>query len=446
MISGLYLHIPFCKSRCSYCDFYTAACKDDELSFDRYVESLSLALKRLSRAGLLAELETVYVGGGTPSYLQSKLTMLLYNLSLLIHVDRLKEFTVECNPESFTPALFKDLRALGVTRYSFGVQSFDDKELRLLGRAHSSKEVHEALEFLSAEGAEVSIDLICGLPNQSLEDFKRSLETALSYPLNHISIYPLSIEEGTLLGRQIEEGRLPEPDEDTQVEILLYAQERLEQAGYVHYEISNYAKAGHESQHNSSYWKAHEYLGLGPHASSMINAQDFKELAQCLNLSLELPEDLGSQELSDLLACPDLERFRFECLESTQSFMEALQVKSLSNSALSKGACTRQTPASLRIACEGLDAQECFVEDLMLSLRLLKGFNYKMKLAELDQLVDRAKLTKDCAQAIKACLEFYIKQGQLQLKGDQLSFTSTSWLLGNEIFASIWDCAYLGKE
>lgn len=266
---ALYLHVPFCKRRCNYCDFSTTAVACDDARLDAYVEAMTAEIRRASRSGELGHIETVYFGGGTPTYLGNKrLSSLLYTLSLSMHLTPEVECTIEANPDSLTEGMVKDLYALGATRISLGVQSFDDSLLSFLGRVHSSEQAKRAIEMAHSRFENVSIDLMCGLPGQTAEGFRRDLECALSQGVKHVSVYPLMVEEGTPLYRSVERGDI-EVDEDLGAELMEVAAEVLGGAGMHRYEVASYAFAGCESRHNSAYWTGKPYLGLGEGAVSM---------------------------------------------------------------------------------------------------------------------------------------------------------------------------------
>ena len=298
---ALYIHVPFCKARCSYCSFYTRAVRFDDAAIDRYVEELIVALRRLSKAGLLAHIKTIYFGGGTPSFLGSRyLTSILYALSVSMSFDTLEEISLECNPESVSRSFVKDLWALGVNRLSFGVQSFQDEKLKLLGRSHSAEEARQALDWAFERFSNVSLDLMAGLPCQTLENFEDDIKAALGFPLTHVSIYPLSLDEGTRLKRAYDEGLYPSQDEDLQVDMLEYAHAYLTAEGFEHYEIANFAHKRHRSKHNTVYWQGVSYLGLGSGAISMRQNSQVRER---FNYQGELEERLGAHErlIEDML-------------------------------------------------------------------------------------------------------------------------------------------------
>lgn len=267
---ALYLHIPFCVRRCGYCDFATRAVERDSPVIDEYVESLVLDIRRASREGKLGALETVYLGGGTPSYIGMKrLSSLLYALSMSMHLEPEVECTMEANPESLTAPMVRDIWALGVNRLSLGVQSFDDEVLAILGRAHNAEAARQAIAAAQTRFDNVSVDLMCGIPGQSADSFRRSVEEAVALGVKHVSVYPLTIEPGTPFDRAVLRGEMPEPDDDVEAEAMEAARTVLEAAGFHRYEVASYALPGYESRHNTAYWTGKPYLGLGRSAVTM---------------------------------------------------------------------------------------------------------------------------------------------------------------------------------
>ena len=272
---ALYIHLPFCVKRCGYCDFATEAVPAASPAIDEYVEGLVLELRRKSREGELGAIETVYLGGGTPSHVgAARLTSLLYALSTGMHLEPEVECTMEANPESLTGPLVRDVWALGVNRLSLGVQSFDDEVLALLGRAHDADDALAALEAARERFDNVSVDLMCGIPGQSDESFSASVQAAVAAGAKHVSVYPLTIERGTPFAKAVRRGRLPEPDDDAAARHMQMAARLLGEAGFRRYEVASYALPGYESRHNTAYWSGVPYLGLGASAVTMTQNGD----------------------------------------------------------------------------------------------------------------------------------------------------------------------------
>ena len=265
-MSGIYAHIPFCKSRCIYCGFYSTTLLSLQ---DEYVDAMLRELD--NRRDYLPDepVTTIYIGGGTPSMLSShNLSRLCFSLKDFAG-ESLKEFTVECNPDDITPELASLLYSLGVNRVSMGAQTFSDKRLAFIHRRHKAYQVKEAVENLRNVGIRnISIDLMFGFPDETVENWKCDIEQALSLGVQHISAYSLMYEEGTPLYKLLEEGKIKEISEDVSLEMYETLITLLTQAGYEHYEISNFALPGYRSKHNSSYWKRVPYLGIGAAAHS----------------------------------------------------------------------------------------------------------------------------------------------------------------------------------
>ena len=268
--AGLYIHIPFCSSRCSYCDFATGLYQS-ELA-ERYVRALCAEIGASHEAG--ARVDTIYFGGGTPSLLdQSQLDRILNALHEQFDVDTGSEITLEINPGSVDLTRLRDFRRLGVNRASFGAQTFDDRELAKLGRSHSAADTHRTFHDLRAAGfANVSFDLIAGLPGQTLQRWQRNVDEALALQPEHLSFYLLEVHSGTPLAQHIQRGIQPAPDEDLAAVMYEWMLERAAQAGYEHYEISNLCRPGFQSRHNTKYWTAEPYFGFGCSAHSYDGA------------------------------------------------------------------------------------------------------------------------------------------------------------------------------
>lgn len=267
---ALYLHLPFCVKRCSYCDFATAAVPRESSAIDEYVEDLCLQIRRKAKEGELAAIETVYLGGGTPSHVGiRRLSMLLYTLSLSMRLEPDVECTMEANPESLDERMVRDVWALGVNRLSLGVQSFDDVVLQTLGRAHSADDARRAIAAAQTRFQNVSIDLMCGIPGQSEDSFAASVREAVGLGVTHVSVYPLTIEPHTPFDEAVLAGNMEEPDDDVEACHMQAAARILTAAGFERYEVASYARPGFQSRHNTAYWTGVPYLGLGRSAATM---------------------------------------------------------------------------------------------------------------------------------------------------------------------------------
>ena len=256
----IYLHVPFCKSRCVYCDFFSTTNGPDW--HGRYLEALLREMEQRREDIGRARADTIYIGGGTPSQLPPQLLQQFFEkLDALCGFSELQECTIEANPDDVTEEWVRALKDTPVNRVSMGVQSLNDAMLRILGRRHSSKQALQALELLRTEGFEnVSVDLMFGLPNQNICDLERDVKAMLEVNVPHLSAYALQVEEGTVLAKRLKDDeslRLPSDDEVATMYDLL-VQSVLE-AGMEHYEISNFAKPGYRARHNSGYWKGLPY-------------------------------------------------------------------------------------------------------------------------------------------------------------------------------------------
>ena len=264
---GLYIHIPFCKAKCAYCDFYSLAHSEEKM--DAYMAALLRHLEEVAPRAAGMQVDTVYFGGGTPSYLgAARLCRILQTVLRRYDVARDAEITLEANPDSAGD--WKELRKLrraGFNRLSLGVQSTDDALLRRIGRVHTYEQVQQAvMAARKAKFTNLSLDLIYGLPGQTMEDWQRTLADAVALGPEHLSCYGLKLEEGTPLWQQRQ--TLTLPDDDAQADMYLYTVAALGEMGYEQYEISNFAKSGKESRHNLKYWRMEEYAGFGPGAHS----------------------------------------------------------------------------------------------------------------------------------------------------------------------------------
>lgn len=264
---GIYIHIPFCRSKCDYCDFYSLAGRDDRM--DQYQKALLSHIKETAPLAQDFPVDTIYIGGGTPSYYGAKrLKELLGVIRKLYKAEKDAEVTVECNPDSVDVKSLKILRKAGVNRLSMGMQSANACELERIHRIHTPQQVNEAATAARKAGfTNLSLDLIYGLPGQTMDSWKATVEHALSLIPQHLSCYGLKVEEGTPLAARVAQGEVL-PDDDQQADLYLWTVGRLERAGYPQYEISNFAKPGFASRHNLRYWLTQPYIGFGPGAHS----------------------------------------------------------------------------------------------------------------------------------------------------------------------------------
>ena len=264
---GLYIHIPFCKQKCAYCDFYSLA--GSESRMDTYIDALCADLTEQSQYVGSYRVDTVYFGGGTPSYLgEKRLLRILKTILKKYTVAKDAEITLEANPDSAADwKALCSLRRAGFNRISLGMQSACDEELRDIGRIHTAAQTRQAVENCRKAGFEnLSLDLIYGLPRQTMERWQENLAAAVALQPEHLSCYGLKVEEGTPLFARKDSACLP--DDEAQADFYLYTVEYLRAAGYVQYEISNFARPGKESRHNLKYWQLGEYMGFGPGAHS----------------------------------------------------------------------------------------------------------------------------------------------------------------------------------
>jgi oxygen-independent coproporphyrinogen-3 oxidase len=286
-MAGIYIHVPFCYTRCSYCDFYKTT--DQQLK-DEYIKALCKEIE-LNRSFLLKEdIETIYFGGGTPSTLSvEELETILRSIKQISSCDQLKELTLEVNPDDVNAEYIQSIVSLGVNRLSMGIQSFFDAHLRKMNRRHNAEQARNAIQIAKENGIQnMSIDLIYGLPYMTMDEWKENVKLAIESDVQHISAYHLTFEKGTLYYDYLKKGKLTEVPEESSVEQFEYLVSELKKAGFEHYEISNFSKKGLESKHNSNYWTGVKYLGLGPSAHSfdgknrMWNVRDIQKYCRAL--------------------------------------------------------------------------------------------------------------------------------------------------------------------
>lgn len=371
---GIYIHVPFCRSKCQYCDFYSLGGAREKGLTENYLEAV---IRHMQEAGALApgyRVDTVYFGGGTPSYLgQDGLIRLMDGVRRRFSVAGDAEVTLEANPDSVSEKMLKRLKAEGFNRLSLGVQTDDDLLLRKLGRPHSYRQAARAVELARQAGfTNISLDLMYGLPGQTRSDWVNTLTHVLELQPEHMSCYGLKVEEGTPLWSYRQAANLP--DDDTQADMYLEAVNILKDRGYAQYEISNFARRGLRSKHNLKYWTGGEYLGFGPAASS----------------------DFGGK--------------RFTIAPDIHGYIEGIR----------KG-------GAVLSECQEIPARERAGEYLMLGLRTAQGID--------GQVYTRQFLLP--FQPIADCLETYRAQDLAMADGDRWRLTPRGFLLSNTIIAQL---------
>lgn len=261
---GIYVHIPFCKRKCDYCDFISYSNKDSKI--EEYIEAVK---KEIELQKIKSEITTVYIGGGTPSYIDSKYIKEIMSEIQKKNVKEDAEITIELNPGTVTLEKLKDYKDAGINRLSIGLQTTKDELLKQIGRIHNFEQFVETYKMAREVGFQnINVDLMLGLPNQRIKDLKESLESVLKLQPEHISVYSLIVEDGTTIANKIENRELELPEEDLERNMYWYVKNTLELNGYKHYEISNFAKHGYESKHNMNCWNQKEYIGIGLAAHS----------------------------------------------------------------------------------------------------------------------------------------------------------------------------------
>ncbi len=301
---GLYIHVPFCLSKCNYCTFYSIT---EYSLIPKYIQALFREMK--SHGGRFDGFDTVYFGGGTPSVLgRENIELIVNEIHDVFSLISGYEMTIEVNPYAFDIPFLHAIRSMGFNRINIGIQSFNDRFLKFLGRSHDSKEAEKALRDVQNTGfCNIGLDLIYSVPEQSISDWTKTLRKAVSLTPQHLSCYELTIEKKNPLGLLRESGAITEPDESLQYELFMRTSEFLESKGYFHYEVSNFARSPElASRHNRKYWEHAPYLGLGPSAHSFSerqrwwNISDVEKYAALLEKGaspLESSEAIGRDEL-----------------------------------------------------------------------------------------------------------------------------------------------------
>lgn len=408
-VTALYVHVPFCAQKCRYCDFDSRSFAPCNMSvaLDTYFEQLYARLDAFGDAGALAQIRTVYVGGGTPSLAGERLVEFARRISAWC---KPVEFTCEANPESLTAELATALAGVGVTRVSLGVQTLDNAELTAIGRIHDADRALAAITTVKDAGLVVSCDLMCGLPGQTDLSWQRTLDGVLAAAPHHVSVYPLTLEEGTPLYRMACRDESLEPDEDFQAACMDAARERLSAAGYHPYEVASYALDGHECAHNIAYWTGQGYLGLGRSAAGMLDAEDFDRLAGLF---------------PDVLARGDAYRVRL----------------------------VQRDDAATTFDAEYLSQREAAAEDLMLACRMTRGIGPDL-LVRAARVIPADELTAACDRALELGLATWVPETLGVHEGPftsadvvaghvraRLAPTHLGWLDGNVLFELFWDLA-----
>ncbi len=371
---GLYVHVPFCRSRCIYCDFYSTT--HGQAWREAYIKALcrEMALRRGEALG--APLRTIYIGGGTPSCSGGEAVgRILEAVRRNFVVSPDAEITVEANPDDVSVQFCRTLAAAEVNRVSLGVQTFSDEALQFLRRRHTGRQAREAVTLLAAEGfGNLSLDLIYGLPGQALADWEADVATALSLPLTHLSAYALMYEPGTRLTMLREAGEIVEADEELSLGMFTHLIEATAAAGLEHYEISNFARRGCASRHNSAYWSGLPYIGLGPGAHSYdgratrrSNAADLKAYVEAAADVPHALEHLSEEELCDERVFTSLrtrEGLDLAALERDFGAARLAEIRKAARRHLA-GGLLEEAQGRLRLTRRGIFLSNLVMSDLM---------------------------------------------------------------------------------
>ena len=381
---GVYVHIPFCRRKCFYCDFPSYAGEERWMSHYREALCREIAVQgcRCLQEGAV---RTVYIGGGTPTaLLADDLLAVICAVRESFHLMGAEEFTVEANPGTVDAKLLERLREAGVNRLSFGVQSFSDALLAAIGRIHTAREAEDAVCMAQKAGFRVSLDLMYGLPGQMLSDLKDSVARAAALGIGHISVYGLAVEDGTPFARMEEAGRLHLPTDDECGDMYDYITAELPRLGYRRYEISNYAKAGEESRHNLAYWQDVSYIGLGAaahsywHGQRTENEQDLRRYIACIEggLSPAREEEPCSREshieefaFLALRTAEGIDKHRFK--EKFKTDIEEIYGEAIKR--LKKAALVEETASAICLTKQGMKFGNRVFEEFLLERNGIYG-------------------------------------------------------------------------
>ena len=401
-VSALYLHIPFCSQKCFYCDFSSWSTRQDDSRMKNYVKALKHQLDEAAQLGLLSATKTVYMGGGTPSLLGQDAVDLAQHASAIVNP---VEFSIEANPDSLSDDLLASLTTGGVTRVSLGVQSFNDIELKKLGRIHSADLAYDRVFAAKEHGYDVSVDLMCAIPEQTESSWEFSLSRFISLGVNHVSVYPLTIEDGTALAKQTQDKDIPWNAYDVQADRMQTASKMLQAAGFERYEVASYARNQKSCKHNKMYWTGESYLGLGTSAASMLTAFEYDTLAK---------------ENASLPSRPqDAIRVRLVVLDSPKKIAEGVSL------------------FSTEFDVEFLTHREAVAEDLMLHARLTEPIAPAL-LGESEQVFGASCLQEVFDACVQDELLECVDAADFEIKASYKP-TEKGWLLGNELYGRLWD-------
>ncbi len=395
-MAGIYIHIPFCKSRCKYCDFFSTTMLDRR---EEYVAALLQEIELRKEEIARNPIQTIYFGGGTPSLIPAPLlSPLVGKIASLNSYTGEMEITLEANPQDLSLEKLRAYRAIGINRLSIGIQSFQDKHLQLLGRRHSAAEAIQAVRWAQEAGfTNISIDLIYGIPSQTMEEWQADIQQALALNVPHISTYNLIFEEGTRLTQMLLDGQISTADEDLENMMYETIVNTLNDNGYIHYEVSNFCKPNLHSRHNSSYWNNTPYVGLGAGAHSY----------RMLNTEQRTMNSNSNMSRSAAVQCPET---KWSCVRAQRNW----------NISDLDGYITSIQTGVLPQESENLLEKDCYNEKVMLSLRTIWGLDLNSLSTD-----ERAHCLQQAAK--------YIDTNLLQLNDNHL----TASLKGSEILNQI---------